>query len=71
MAERDFRDTKKSDRDNRIRTDYDDDIKSARSARNNQRNDTNPMIEKEGFLGIDDLDRIRRRKLLNDNESVI
>ncbi len=71
MAERDFRNTKKPDRDNKVRTDYDDDIRSARTARNNQYNDTNPMIEKEGFLGVDDLDRIRRRKLIEDGESVI
>jgi hypothetical protein len=63
MAERDFRDTKKPDRNNKIHTDYDDDIMAAGAARNNQRNDTNPMIEKEGFLGVDDLDRIRRKNL--------
>jgi len=63
MTERDFRDTKNPDRNNKITTDYDNDIMMAGRARNNQYNDTNPMIEKEGFLGIDDLDRIRRKNL--------
>ena len=44
-------------------TDYDRDIDRAKVARNNQLKDTDPMIEKEGFLGIDDLDRMRRRKI--------
>jgi hypothetical protein len=52
-----------TDRDNKIKTNYDDDINKARDARNNQRRDTDPMIEKEGFLGVDDLDRLRRRKI--------
>lgn len=42
---------------------YDDCIDRAKSARNNQLNDTNPMIEKEGFLGMDDIDKMRRRKI--------
>ena len=52
-----------TDRDNRIKTDYDNDIDKAKSARNTQRHDTDPMIEKEGFLGVDDLDKMRRRKI--------
>jgi hypothetical protein len=52
-----------SDRENKITTDYDYDIDCARDARNNQKRDTDPMIEKEGFLGVDDLDRMRRRKI--------
>lgn len=44
-------------------TDYDRDIDSAKRARNNQLKDTDPMVEKEGFLGVDDLDRMRRRKI--------
>ena len=52
-----------SDRANRVKTDYDDDINKAKTARNTQRHDTDPMIEKEGFLGVDDLDKMRRRKI--------
>ena len=52
-----------NDRDNKIKTDYDDDIDKAEKARNNQRLDSDPKIEKEGFLGVDDLERLRRRKI--------
>jgi len=52
-----------TDRDNRVKTDYDDDINKAERARNMQRRDSDPMIQKEGFLGVDDLDRLRRRKI--------
>lgn len=58
-----FKGEKGTDRANRIKTDYDNDATSAEHARNTQRHDTNPMIEKEGFLGVDDLDRLRRRKI--------
>lgn len=44
-------------------TNYDRDITNAESARNNQLKDTDPRIEKEGFLGVDDLDRLRRRNV--------
>lgn len=44
-------------------TDYNRDIDSAKRARNNQLKDTDPMVEKEGFLGVDDLDKMRRRKV--------
>lgn len=44
-------------------TDYNRDIDAAKVARNNQLRDTDPMIEKEGFLGVDDIDKMRRRKI--------
>ena len=44
-------------------TNYDRDVNGAERARNNQHRDTDPRIEKEGFLGMDDLDRLRRRKI--------
>lgn len=56
------KDFDKFDRNNQ-RAGYNEEIDRARTARNSQRNDTNPMIEKEGFLGVDDLDRLRRRKI--------
>lgn len=58
-----FNTDRKTDRDNKIKTNYNDDINEARDARNTQYHDTDPRIEKEGFLGIDDLDRLRRRKI--------
>lgn len=58
-----FKNERDADRNNKITTNYDDDINKARDARNNQRRDTDPMIEKEGFLGVDDIDRLRRRKI--------
>lgn len=42
---------------------YDEEINAAKAARNHQWKDTDPRIEKEGFLGVDDLDRMRRRKI--------
>ena len=42
---------------------YDEQIDRAKRARNSQKNDTNPAIEKEGFLGVDDLNKMRRRKI--------
>ena len=42
---------------------YDEEIRRAQEARHTQKNDTNPYMEKEGFLGVDDIDRIRRKKL--------
>ena len=42
---------------------YNEEIDRAKIARNNQLKDTDPMVEKEGFLGVDDLDRMRRRKI--------
>lgn len=58
-----FRGQKGSDRDNKIKINYDNDIDKAESARNTQYRDTDPKIQKEGFLGVDDLDRLRRRKI--------
>lgn len=43
--------------------DYDYCIDEAKNARKTQRLDTDPRVEKEGFLGIDELDRMRRRKI--------
>lgn len=43
--------------------DYNMDIDAAKRARNNQYKDTDPMIEKEGYLGVDDLDKMRRRQV--------
>jgi hypothetical protein len=42
---------------------YNEDIDRAKSARNTQKNDTNPYIQKEGYLGMDDIDKMRRRKV--------
>lgn len=50
-------------RDTRSKTDYDKDINAAERARDSQRRDSDPMIQKEGFLGMDDLDKMRRRKI--------
>lgn len=44
-------------------TDYNQTIDKAKFARNNQLKDSDPMVEKEGFLGVDDLDKMRRRKI--------
>lgn len=57
---------KRTDNDWRDRTsptNYNEEIDKAKMARNNQLRDTDPMIEKEGFLGVDDLDKMRRRKV--------
>lgn len=45
------------------RTDYNAEIDAAKVARNNTLKDTDPRVEKEGFLGVDDLDKMRRRKI--------
>ncbi len=55
--------TKKSSEEKRTRTNYNEEIDSAKTARNNQLKDTSPLVEKEGFLGVDDLDRLRRRHI--------
>lgn len=52
-----------SDKGLKMGTDYNREINGAKAARNNQRRDTDPMVEKEGFLGMDDLDKMRRRKI--------
>lgn len=60
MSERKFT---KSDRDTPRSSGYDEDIDRAKRARNSQKEDSNPMVEKEGFLGMDNLDKMRRRKV--------
>jgi hypothetical protein len=45
------------------KTNYDRDINTAERARNNQKRDTLPGTQEEGYLGIDDIDRLRRRKI--------
>jgi hypothetical protein len=47
----------------RTNLNYNSEIDAAKNARNNTLRDTDPRIEKEGFLGVDDLDRMRRRKI--------
>ena len=57
---------KRNDMDGSVRNGrpgYNEDIERAKAARNNQLKDSDPMIEKEGFLGVDDLDKMRRRKI--------
>jgi hypothetical protein len=42
---------------------YNESIDKAKNAGKNNLSESNPMIEKEGFLGVDDIDRMRRRKI--------
>lgn len=42
---------------------YNECIDRAKAARDSQLKDSDPMVEKEGFLGVDDLDKMRRRKI--------
>lgn len=42
---------------------YDQEGEAAMRARNTQRLDTHPGMEKEGYLDVSDLDRLRRRKI--------
>lgn len=58
-----FMTDRKTDRNNKIKTNYDDDLVYAERARNTQYTDSDPRVEKEGFLGMDDLDRMRRRHI--------
>jgi hypothetical protein len=44
-------------------TEYNRDVVAGENARDNQRLDTSPYLQKEGYLGVDDLDRLRRRKI--------
>lgn len=53
----------KAGQDRASKTNYNNEIDSAKIARNNQRKDTDPMIAKEGFLGVDDFERMRRRNI--------
>lgn len=52
-----------NDKSLKMGCDYNRDIRAAKVARNNQLKDTDPRIEKEGFLGMDDIDKMRRNKL--------
>lgn len=45
------------------RLNYNKEIDAAKIARNNTLRDSDPRVEKEGFLGIDNLDKMRRRKI--------
>lgn len=42
---------------------YNTEIDKGERARATQRLDTSPYLQKEGFLGVDDLDKLRRRKI--------
>jgi hypothetical protein len=56
----------RTDKDGAVRKEeygYNECIDRAKAARNNQFKDTDPMVEKEGFLGVDDVDKMRRRKV--------
>jgi hypothetical protein len=44
-------------------TNYNNEIDTSKSARNNTLKDSDPMVQKEGFLGVDNLDKMRRRKI--------
>jgi hypothetical protein len=60
----------RADKDGAVRKDgstYNEDIKMSMDARDTQFKDSDPMIEKEGFLGVDNLDKLRRRKLVVSN----
>lgn len=50
-------------KDRRVKDGYNGEIDRAKSARDSQLSDSDPMIEKDGFLGMDDLDKMRRRKI--------
>ncbi len=49
--------------DRSVKPGYNTEIDRAKSARDNQLKDSDPMVEKEGFLGVDNLDKMRRRKV--------
>jgi hypothetical protein len=58
--------TSRKDKQGAVRSErygYNECIDRAKSARNNQLKDSDPMVEKEGFLAVDDLDKMRRRKI--------
>lgn len=51
-------------RDSAKKLSYDEDISHGKMARNTQLNDTSPHeYYEDEYLGVDDLDKIRRRKL--------
>ena len=56
----------RKDKDGAVRREeygYNECIDRAKAARNNQFRDSDPMVEKEGFLGVDDIDKRRRRTM--------
>ncbi len=60
----------RSDKAGAIRKDgytYNECIDIAMKARDTQYKDSDPMVEKEGFLAVDELDKLRRRKLVVSN----
>ena len=50
-------------KDRRTKPGYNAEIDTAKAARNNTLKDSDPTVEKEGFLGVDNLDKMRRRKV--------
>lgn len=57
---------KRTDTDGKVRHNepgYNAEIDRAKNARDSQLTDSDPMVQKDGFLGIDDLDKMRRRKV--------
>lgn len=50
-------------KDRRTKPGYNAEIDSAKAARDNTLKDSDPTVEKEGFLGVDNLDKMRRRKI--------
>lgn len=54
---------KKYDNSKSTHTNYNRDIDEAKAARNNQLRDTDPMYEKVGYLGMDDINKMRRRNI--------
>lgn len=45
------------------RTNYNRDIMKAKNTPSNSLRESDPRVEKVGFLGMDDIDKIRRNKL--------
>jgi hypothetical protein len=55
--------TDKAGSDRISKTNYNQEIDAAKSARNNQLKDTDPMVEKEGYLAVDNVEKMRRRNI--------
>ena len=55
--------TDKAGSDRISQTNYNLEIDKAKAARNNQLKDTDPMVSKEGFLGVDNVEKMRRRNI--------
>lgn len=53
----------KSGSDRKPHCNYNETIDKAKNSGNNNLSESDPMIQKEGFLGVDDADRMRRRKI--------